>query len=314
MHTTRERAESRTWDLIVIGGGPAGSQAALSAATEGRSVLLLEGGQIGGQIAHTPHLENFAGHTYGITGPAIARAFEEQAGRFGVRLLRDYATGLGRRDGLLHVRTRTGVEARCLAVVIATGQSFRRLGIPGEDAEVVHHGPGEANTLDAADREVVVVGGGNSAGQAIVRLAQQRARQVHVLVRRALATSAYLTERILLAPNVLVHQGATLREVQHLGPDECAALVHVGGELRSLTACRVYVCAGMAPATGWLPASVERDERGFIRTGPDFQTTLPGVFAVGDTRAGAVSRVPSAIGEAASLQPALWNYLESAGS
>lgn len=293
------------FDVAVVGGGPAGAQAAISAATEGFKTALFEGGAIGGQIATTPHLENLAGYVYGVNGPVLARTFEDQAVRLGVRIIREHVHTLKPSTTLDYPWNVNGEDVR--AVIAASGKSFRRLDIPGVDAPEVRIGPKDVFSFDAEGKSVIVVGGGNSAGQAIVHLGE-RAEKVYVITPK-LKTSDYLTRRIRSNPRVRVIEGGRVMAIHRVGEDDCKVEATLDDGTITLNGCRVYLCVGVKPNTEWIIDQVALDEHGYIRTDEKYQTDAVGIYAIGDVRSGAINRVPSVMGEASNVQPYLWDYL-----
>ena len=291
------------YDVAVIGAGPAGCQTALGAATEGLSVVVFEAGEVGGQIAGTPRLENFLGYTYGTTGRSFAQSMREQLELHGVRIVHDRVVNVARGLGTVLLWTAGGDLVPVRAAVIATGMAPISARVGG-----VHVGPHACWTLDVAGKDVIVLGGGNSAGQAILHLSE-RAQDVHVVARSGLRTSAYLTRRIKAAPNVHVHAGAELHGPPHMHgyAIDCPSCGFVVVD----PCAGVFACYGGKADTEWL-GEVDRDDEGRITVGQHgytYGTTVPGIFAVGDVRCGAVQRVPAAIGDGANVQRDLWHYL-----
>ncbi len=314
---------SQVHDLIVVGAGPAGLAAAVYAASEGLDVLVLEVNAPGGQAGASSKIENYLGFPTGISGQALAGRAYAQAQKFGARVL--IAKGAAR----LHCdRTPYGIEigdgapVRGRALVIATGAEYRKPpleNLPRFEGVGVYYGATFMEAQLCTDEEVIVIGGGNSAGQAAVFLAQT-ARRVHVLVRSAgLAEtmSRYLIRRIEEHPAIELHVHTEL-----VGLEGEAHLERVrwrdnrSGQLDSHAIRHVFVMTGAIPATQWLDGCLALDANRFIRTGGDLsqedlnaakwpltrapyllETSLPGVFAVGDVRAGNVKRVASAVGE-----------------
>jgi thioredoxin reductase (NADPH) len=315
----------RVFDVAVIGAGPAGLATAVYAASEGLSVLVLDCRAFGGQAGASARIENYLGFPTGISGMALmARAFN-QARKFGVEMaIPDEAVKLecdgggGRR-----LRLANGERIRTRAIVLATGARYRRLDVSNlEDFEgsSVHYWASPLEAKLVAGHEVALVGGGNSAGQAVVFLSSH-ARRVTLIARRPLAEtmSAYLVERIAGLANVELVVGA---EVSALEGAE-RALESIcwqarGSGLETRRGCRhLFLFIGAEPNTDWLQGSgLKLDPRGFVPTGPEagaaclpLETSRPGVFAVGDVRAGSVKRVASAVGDGAQVVAALHFYL-----
>lgn len=293
------------YDVLVVGGGPAGCQAAISAVTEGFKTALLESGTIGGQISASPHLENMAGYVYGVTGSSFGRNLEDQMHRLGVHVLRTRARGLTKLMGGAFSVDADDEALGARSVVIATGQRFRDLKLQGT-AECLEYGPRSAFAWGprAEGKTVAVVGGGNSAGQTIEYLGRRAARVI--VVCSELKTSEYLTRDITAMPQVEIHS-CRLVDVEEEPDGRCTVITDEG---RFEHVDRVFVCAGVTPNTEWVSGSgVEMNDRGFVVTNERFETNVPGVFAVGDCRDGSVGRVPAALGEGAGVQGALWTYL-----
>jgi thioredoxin reductase (NADPH) len=303
-------------DLLVIGAGPAGLAASVYGASEGLSTLTLESTAVGGQAGTSTRIENYLGFPAGLSGADLAARAALQAAKFGARISAPaQAVRLEPGEGLTIVHLADGTQAGARAVVIATGARYRRLDLPGlerlEGTGVYYAATPEEASRHAAD-PVAVVGGGNSAGQAAIFLANHT-RRVYLLARRDLAAtmSRYLTDQLARHPNVEV-----------LAHTEAAAL-HGDGQLQTLTvtdrragsrrdldARALFVFIGADPHTRWLPGVLALDHSGFILTGRDapaaggpaagrlpLETTIPGVFAAGDVRSGSIKRVASAVGE-----------------
>ena len=323
------------YDVAVIGAGPAGLAAAVYAASEGLSTVVLEPEAIGGQAGTSSRIRNYLGFPTGVSGRELALRAYNQAWNFGA----DYtygnpATGLRVQGPERVVTVAGGDEVRSRAVVIATGMSYRRLGIPSLDALTgagVFYGAATSEAKAMKGREVFVVGGANSAGQAAVHLARY-ATQVTMLVRgQSLADSMseYLVKEITSTPNIVVRHGTVVAG----GAGTCfleslTIQDKASGVTETVPAAALFVLIGAEPRTQWLPADVERDRRGYVVTGtglmaggrppeswplqrpPMFlESSLPGVFAVGDVRCGSVKRVASAVGEGSVAIRLVHDYL-----
>ena len=311
--------EDRVFDLLVVGAGPAGLSAAVYGASEGLRVLVVDAGGIGGQARSSSLIRNYLGFARGVSGSRLAAQAYEQALVFGASFLFMHrATGFAATgEGF----TLTLEDGRCVAgstVLLATGASYRRLGIPQLEelggAGVFYGGPAsEARAM--AGKEVYVVGGGNSAGQAALHLARY-ARRVTIVVRsRSLEASMshYLVHAVEAAPNVEARTGTTVTggggtgRLQQLVLHDSAS-----GEDETVAADGLFVLIGARPMTEWLPAEMSRDSFGFLLTGEDvgdawplerrplpLETSVPRVLAAGDARNGSVKRVAAAVGEGA---------------
>jgi thioredoxin reductase (NADPH) len=317
----------RLFDLVVIGAGPAGLATAVYAGSEGLSVLALDCRAFGGQAGASARIENYLGFPTGISGMALmGRAFS-QAQKFGVEMaIPDEVVRLECGNDPLRLTLGTGERVQARAAVIATGANYRRLDLPGLDAfegSCVHYWASPLEARLCADEEVALVGGGNSAGQAVVFLAGQ-AKRVTMIVRKPLAASmsAYLIERIEALANVEVVTGA---EIAALEGENGALKAIVWRDLASGAETRravrqLFSFIGAEPNTLWLAKSgLELDPRGFVCTGADagsdrlpLETSRRGVFAIGDVRAGSVKRVAAAVGDGAQVVAAIHAYFAAA--
>jgi len=314
---------ARVRDLVVVGAGPAGLAAAVYGASEGLDVLILESDAPGGQAGLSSKIENYLGFPMGISGQDLAARAYTQAIKFGAQMV--VARGgkrlaCDRKPYALDLEDGTRVPAR--AVVIATGAKYRRLAVENLarfEGVGVYSGATFVEAQLCRNDEVVVVGGGNSAGQAATFLAET-ARRVHVLVRRsglAETMSRYLVRRIEENPAIELRPFTEIAAVE--GGDHLEKMVwrdNRTGTTETRAIRHVFVMTGADPGSDWLAGCVALDPKGFVRTGPDLsredlaaahwplprpphllETTLPGVFAVGDVRSGNVKRVASAVGE-----------------
>jgi thioredoxin reductase (NADPH) len=320
------------YDLAVVGGGPAGLAAAVYGASEGLRTVVLEQTAPGGQAGSSMRIENYLGFPTGLTGSELASRAVLQANKFGAQLsVPTPVTRLAfdKAYPVLHLDGGEAVAAKCL--LIASGAEYRRLGVEGcerfEGAGVYYAAtPNEAQLC--RDAVVVVVGGGNSAGQAVVFLAGH-ARRVLLMIRGDdlyKSMSSYLARRIEQTANVELLCNTTVRRMRGDGHLTAVDLVNSKtGEGRTVETPAVFSFIGAVPRTDWLPAEVERDDKGFVRTGPSLaasphwtarrppfllETSRPGVFAAGDVRAGSVKRVASAVGEGAMAVQLVHEYLK----
>jgi thioredoxin reductase (NADPH) len=304
-------------DLLVVGAGPGGLAAAVYGASEGLDVVVVEDVAIGGQAGRSSRIENYLGSYRGVSGSELARAGMLQAVKFGARLVSPRSvTSLAPVDGGFRVRLDDELDVQAASVVVASGVRYRRLDLPGVaelEGRGVHYAASQLEAPVVAGRHAVVVGGANSAGQAALFLARY-AGHVHVLIRRADLTetmSNYLTQRLLHHERITVHPRTELTAVH--GDDRLDAVTwreHDSGEETRTDAAAVFVMIGAQPGTAWLAGSgVELDEKGFVVTHDGFATSLPGLFAVGDVRAGSVKRVASAVGEGSVVVSAVHTHL-----
>jgi thioredoxin reductase (NADPH) len=323
------RPTGRVYDVVIVGAGPAGLAAAVYAASEGLSTALLEPEAFGGQAGTSSRIRNYLGFPDGVSGGELAQRAYQQAWVFGTHLVYgNAATSLAKDQDLLVVGLQDGSETQARAVVIATGVSYRRLQIPeleGLAGAGVFYGAGTIEAQAIAGKPAFVVGGGNSAGQAALHLSKY-ARQVTVLVRSqslAASMSDYLIREIDAAPNVEVRYRCEVAGGGGSGRLERLLLRdRDSGETEPVPAAGLFVLIGAQPFTGWLPEAVKRDQWGFIRTGPDtgqdwplprapflLETTIPGVFAVGDVRHGSMKRVAAAVGDGSTAVRLIHDYL-----
>lgn len=322
-------------DLVVVGAGPAGLAAAVYGASEGLDILTLDAIATGGQAGTASRIENYLGFPAGISGAELAERSAVQAEKFGAHLsVPAEAVRLELRSGYHLVRLDDGRTVTTRAVLVATGVRYRRLPVPRlEDFEgtCVHYAATQVEARVCRGRTAAVVGGGNSAGQATVFLAQQAAR-VYLLVRdRDLgeSMSRYLVDRIERNPRVEVLLHVELREV--VGDRSLEALVVEDtrtAERRTIAARCLFVFIGAEPHARWLAGEVALDDHGYVLTGRaamrpggpngrrqpfSLETSRPGVFAAGDVRSGSINRVASAVGEGATAIRQVHDYLEEVG-
>jgi thioredoxin reductase (NADPH) len=304
-------------DLLVVGAGPAGLAAAVYGASEGLDVVAVEDVAIGGQAGSSSRIENYLGFPRGISGAELARAAMLQAVKFGTRLVSPRSvTGLSQLPGGFRVRLDDETDIVACSVIIASGVRYRRLDVPGLadlEGRGVYYAASELVAKVVSGRNAVVVGGANSAGQAALFLARH-ADQVHVLIRRddlRETMSNYLAQRLTHHERVTVHPRSELSAVH--GTDRLSALTwrdHVLEQDVRLDASALFLMIGADPCTTWLhELGVELDAKGFVVTHDGFATSVPGVFAVGDVRAGSVKRVASAVGEGSVVISAIHSYL-----
>jgi thioredoxin reductase (NADPH) len=324
------------YDAVIVGGGPAGLGAAVYAASEGLRTVLVERRATGGQAGESSRIENYLGFPDGVTGAQLTDRARRQAVKFGAEILttRD-VVGLDVRASSRVVRFADGGEVVAHAVLLATGISYRKLGVPGADpltGRGVFYGSAVTEAPACAGDDVYIVGGANSAGQAAVFLARH-ARKVTILVRAdslEKSMSYYLIRQIAEIPNIEVRVNTEVIAVG--GADHLEAITLCNNQTReqeTVPTAYLFVFIGAQPRTDWLDGVVARDRNGFVLTGPDLvldgrrppgwrldrdpyylEASVPGVFAAGDVRANSVKRVASAVGEGAMAIQLLHGYLE----
>lgn len=338
---TPELDPEKVYDVAVVGAGPAGLATAVYAASEGLSVLVLDQHAIGGQAGASARIENYLGFPTGISGQALAGRAFNQAQKFGAEIALplevarlDCGDSSVSKDRSLRIELTTGVVIRSRVVVVASGARYRRPDIANlamfEGAGVSYWAsPVEAKLCEG--EEVALVGAGNSAGQAVVFLAS-KVRRLHLIVRGAgleASMSKYLIDRVLALPNVELHTHTEVIALEG-GPAEglTGAVFHNNllGDEHSCGLRHLFLFIGADPNTGWLKGCVDLDAKGFVATGalrlPDeaglgraalpLETSLPGVFAIGDVRSGSTKRVAAAVGEGAAVVAQIHSVFASA--
>jgi thioredoxin reductase (NADPH) len=311
------RPAETTYDVVIVGAGPAGLAAAVYGSSEGLRTALLEREAFGGQAGTSSLIRNYLGFPRGVSGAALAERAAEQAMMFGTQLVYgNPATSLATDGNLQVVGLQDGTAVTSRAVIISTGVSYRRLAVPELESLAgagVFYGAAIAEAQAVAGKRAFVVGGGNSAGQAAMHLSRY-ARQVTLLIRSqslAASMSRYLIRDIETAPNIDVRYRTEIVGAGGDGHLERLTLRHRDtGDNETAPADGLFVLIGAQPFTQWLPEAVRRDQWGFILTGPDaaesgasrrapllLETSTPGVFAAGDVRHGSVKRVASAVGD-----------------
>ena len=299
----RVRADLAFYDLVIVGGGPAGLAAAVYGASEGLKTVMIEREAPGGQAGMSSRIENYLGFPSGLSGGDLARRAVAQAKRFGVEILAPQEAQAVRVEGPSRmVKLADGSEIGCKVLLLAMGVSYRKLDVPGAErlqGRGVYYGSAMTEAMACQGEDVYIIGGANSAGQA------------------AMYFSKYLIDQIKHTPNIQVETRARVAEVYGDARLEVIS-IHCGdsGQSEKVPANSLFVFIGAAPNTDWLAGVVERDERGFILTGNDLmrdgkrppgwpldrdpylpETSVPGIFAVGDVRHGSVKRVASSVGE-----------------
>lgn len=332
------QATNPFYDLIIVGGGPGGLAAAVYGASEGLRTVMIEREAPGGQAGTSSRIENYLGFPVGLSGSDLARRAVTQAKRFGVEILTPQeATAIHLNDDYRVVSLADGSELTSHAVILAMGVSWRRLNVPGIERLTgagVYYGAAQTEALNCANEEVFVVGGANSAGQAAMYFSRF-ASKVVMLVRGESLTksmSHYLIDQIDATQNIEVWTHSSVVEAK--GEKHLEALKIENsqtGEVKILAARSLFIFIGAVPRTDWLEGLVQRDERGFVLTGADrvrsdnshehssswplerdpylLETSVPGIFAVGDVRHGSVKRVASGVGEGSICVQFVHRYL-----
>ncbi|HTJ32931.1 MAG TPA: FAD-dependent oxidoreductase [Dactylosporangium sp.] len=323
------------YDLVVVGGGPAGLGAAVYGASEGLRTVLLEERATGGQAGQSSRIENYLGFPDGVSGAQLTDRARRQAVKFGAELLtacRATRLDIQGNTRILHFEDGTTIGAH--AVILATGVAYRRLTAPGLadlHGRGVYYGSAATEAPSCTDQDVYIVGGANSAGQAAMFFSRY-ARNVHLVIRAPnlnASMSQYLIDQIATVPTITIHpctEVAAAHGDEHLEQLELRPID--GGPTRTVNASWLFIFIGAEPRTDWLDGTVQRDPRGFVLTGPDLLTgdspppgwllqrdpyhlesSVPGVFAAGDVRADSVKRVASAVGEGAMAVSLVHRYL-----
>ena len=334
LHTT---AAQPFYDLVIIGGGPAGLAAAVYGASEGLRTVMIEKDATGGQAGTSSRIENYLGFPNGLSGADLARRATTQALRFGVEILNtEEVAGLRAEENLRSVKLASGTEINGHALLMATGVSVRRLEAPGVEALTgagIYYGAALTEAAFYRGKEIAVVGGANSAGQAAIYFSRF-ANQVNILIRDVSienGMSRYLVDQIKATANIRVMTGAEVLEAHgHERLEEIAVADRTTKQVQSLPASAMFVFIGAVPRTDMVDGLLQRDPAGFILTGPDLprdgdrprgwplerdpyflETSCPGIFAAGDVRHGSVKRVATAVGEGAMAIALVHQYLKT---
>jgi len=305
-------AKSPFYDLVVVGSGPAGLTAALYAAREGISTLVVERAGVGGQAGVTERLDNFPGFPEGVTGADFAGRLRQQAERFGVEVLAAQDVVDLVVDGDYRgVRLGSGQEIRCFAVLLALGSTYRRLGVPGED-DLIGAGVHFCATCDGAfykGKRLLVVGGGNSAGEESVFLTRFSPDITIVSNTDGLTASRVVVEKVSENKAISVRPSTTVAAFKGDGKLSSVVLAGPEGEVEE-SFDRAFVFIGLSPNSDLVKGLVDLDDQGFVVTDAGLQTSLPGVFAAGDVRAGSTKQAASAAGEGAAVALGIRRYVE----
>ena len=330
----RTTAEQPLYDVCIVGAGPAGLAAAVYAASEGLSTVIVEREAPGGQAGQSAAIENYLGFPKGLSGADLTQRASAQVSRFGAEIvLAREVTACERRGPVHAVRFEGGGEIEARAVIVATGVSYRRLDADGVDdltGRGIYYGANAADASQCQGDEVYIVGAANSAGQAALNLAKFAKRVVLVVRGPTLTTSMsqYLVSRVLSEPTIEVRYSTQVVAARGDGHLEALTLSdRSSGATEEVSTSWMFVFIGASPRTNWLGEDVVRDEHGFVVTGQDLQrgtggrrwslarppfsleTSVPGVFAAGDVRLDSMKRVASAVGEGAMSIYQIHRYL-----
>lgn len=331
----RTHTDVEFYDLAIVGGGPAGLAAAVYGASEGLRTVMIEREAPGGQAGLSSRIENYLGFPAGLSGRDLARRAVVQATRFGVEILSPQEAAGVRIEGPYRIiEMADGSKVSCHALLLAMGVQWRSLGVPGEErlrGAGVYYGGGVTEAIACKGETVYVVGGANSAGQAAINFAGYAEKVVMIIRRESLAAtmSQYLIDQIKKTPNIEVWPQTQIAEVhgdQHL--EEISVHCSTTGNTDRVPAKSIFIFIGALPRTDWLGNLVQRDARGFILSGPDLlrdgkrpqgwtidrdpsllESSVPGIFVVGDVRHGSVKRVASGVGEGAVAIQFVHQYL-----
>jgi thioredoxin reductase (NADPH) len=331
----RTRAQTSFYDLAIVGGGPAGLAAAVYGASEGLHTVIIEKEAPGGQAGMSSRIENYLGFPAGLSGNDLARRAVVQAQRFGVEILSPQEVVGVRTEGSYRIiKLADGNEISCHALMIASGVQWRKLDAPGIErlqGAGVYYGGGATEALSCKGEKIYVIGGANSAGQAAMNFAKYAESVVMVVRGVSLAStmSQYLIDQIKETPNIQIWPNASVAEAHgDIRLEEISVLCSDTNMVERVPASAMFIFIGALPRTDWLGELVERDERGFLLTGPDLirdgqrpkgwpldrdpfllETNVPGIFAVGDVRRGSVKRVASGVGEGSVAVQFIHQYL-----
>ncbi len=331
----KTKPDTSFYDFLIVGAGPAGLAAAVYAASEGLRTLLVDREAPGGQAGLSSRIENYLGFPAGLSGGDLARRAVAQARKFGCEILAPQEAMTLRTDGPFKLLTMSnGTQISAHSVLVATGLTWRRLDMPGMErlhGSGIYYGAAITEALSCQDEDVYVIGGANSAGQAAMHFSQY-AKRVRMLVRGAglaATMSQYLIDQIASRPNIEVLSRTQVVEAhgeEHL--EELSLLNNETKEITRVPASLLFIFIGAQPCTTWLNGQMCMDEHGYIRTGPNLkvegkltkqwplkrdpyllETSIPGVFAAGDTRSGSVKRVASGVGEGSVVVQFVHHYL-----
>ncbi len=307
-----EARQEKPYDVIIIGGGPAGMTAGLYASRAKLRTLLIESGLFGGQMTTTELIENFPGFPQGVSGEELSRLMEEQAKRFGMETISDEVTEVSLERDLKRVKTYGG-EYLCRALIICTGTEYRRLGVPGEE-EFRGRGVSYCATCDGAffkDSRIVVVGGGDSALTEALFLTKF-VKELTIIHRRdALRATKIYQERALNHPKIRFLWNSVVQEIKGDNVVRSVVVKDVkSGEVREVETEGAFLFVGLVPRTQFLKGLVLQDESGYIITDEKCETSVKGIFAAGDCRKKLLRQISTSVGDGATAAFAAEKYLE----
>jgi thioredoxin reductase (NADPH) len=323
------KPQRHVYDLIVIGGGPCGLTAALYAAREGIETVVIERSGLGGQAGTTAAIDNFPGFPDGLAGADFADRLVQQAKRFGVEILQaQEVESIDEENGCREILLSDGTHLHANAVLLATGASYRRLGVPGED-DLIGAGVHFCATCDGpfyrGRESVTVIGGGNSAAEESLHLLKFVSK-VHMVVRGELTAGKTAIDSVTTNPDIVLHLNAQVKALKgENGKLKQVVFTDKMGAEQALNTAAAFVFIGQQPNTKFLNGALRTDDRGFLLTGHDLihgvemparvpfnmETSMPGVFAAGDCRSGSTKQVASAVGEGASAAIAIREFLKT---
>ncbi|GAA5025309.1 fused response regulator/thioredoxin-disulfide reductase [Marivirga lumbricoides] len=328
------QASSDLYDTVIIGAGPSGLAAAVYAASEGLKTLLIDKRAPGGQAGTSSRIENYLGFPNGLSGAELARRAITQATRFGTEFLSPKeVSAVEFNDPYKTIILTTGEQINAKSIVVTTGVNYRQLEAPGIEKLLgagIYYGAANTEASFCTDKSVMIVGGGNSAGQAAMYLSQYASEVVILIRKKGLeeSMSSYLIEQINNTPNIKLWTEGEVKEVIGEEKLEKISVVFKNGESREVEAAALFIFIGAKAVTEWLPESVVKDKRNYVITGVDLkhypqfkkiwklprdpyllETSIPGVFSGGDVRSGAMNRVASAVGEGAMTISMVHKYL-----
>ncbi len=307
-----EKKEARPYDVIIIGGGPAGMTAGLYASRARLRTLLIENGLFGGQMTTTELIENYPGFPQGVSGEELSRLMEEQTKRFGMEAISDEVTEVSLEKDLKRVKTYEG-EFFCRALIICTGTEYRKLGVPGEE-KFKGRGISYCATCDGAffrDSRIIVVGGGDSALTEALFLTKFVSELTIIHRRDALRATKIYQERVLSNPKIKFLWNSVVQEIKGDSVVRSVVVKNVkSGEVKEVETEGAFLFIGLTPRTQFLKELVQMDESGYIVTNENYETSIKGIFAAGDCRKKLLRQISTSVGDGATAAFAAEKYLE----